>query len=64
MTFPSPVATAKFSKFGDILSVALSQYHVLGFAIAQQGFHHLLALLVVMLPKAHLTSHSKISGSR
>ena len=27
-------------------------------------FHHLLALFVVMLSKAHLTSHSRMSGSR
>ena len=33
MTFFSPVATAKFSKFSGILSAAFSQYHLLGFAI-------------------------------
>ena len=27
LTFPSPVATAEFSKFGGILSAALSQHH-------------------------------------
>ena len=33
--------------------------------LAQLEFHHLpLALFVVLLPKAHLTSHSRISGSR
>ena len=36
----SPVATAEFSKFAGILSVALSQYHLLGFEIAQLEFHH------------------------
>ena len=36
----------------------------LGFEIAQLEFHHLLALFVVMLPKAYLTSHSRMSGSR
>ena len=29
----SPVATAEFSKFAGILSVALSQYHLSGFEI-------------------------------
>ena len=33
MTFSSPVATAEFSKFADILSAALSQHHFLGFEI-------------------------------
>ena len=40
LTFPSPVATAKFSKFADILSAALSQKPLLGFEIAQLEFHH------------------------
>ena len=35
------VATAEFSKFSGILSAALSQHHLLGFEIAQLGFHHL-----------------------
>ena len=30
LTFSSPVATAEFSKFAGILSVALSQHHLLG----------------------------------
>ena len=34
-------ATAEFSKFAGILSVALSQHHLLGFEIAQLEFHHL-----------------------
>ena len=59
------MATAEFSKFAGILSAALSQHHLLGFEIAQLEFHRLpLALLVVMLPKACLTSHSRISGSK
>ena len=41
LTFSSPVVTAEFSKFADILSAALSQYHLLGFEIAQLEFHHL-----------------------
>ena len=40
-TFSSPVATAEFSIFAKILSVALSQHHLLGYKIAQQEFHHL-----------------------
>ena len=31
------MATAEFSKFADILSVALSQHHLSGFEIAQTG---------------------------
>ena len=38
----SPVATAEFSKFAGILSAALSQHHLLGFEIAQLGFHQVL----------------------
>ena len=41
LTFSSPVATAEFSKFAGILSVALSQHHLSGFEIAQLEFHHL-----------------------
>ena len=40
LTFSSPVATAEFSKFDDILSAALSQQHVLVFEIAQLEFHY------------------------
>ena len=66
MTISIPVATADFFKFADILSAALSQHHLSGFGIAQlYGIPSLpLALFVVMLSKAHLTSHSKMSGSR
>ena len=39
--FPVLVATAEFSKFAGILSLALSQHHLLGFEIAQLEFHHL-----------------------
>ena len=55
------VATAEFSKCAGIISAAFSQHHLLGFEIAQLEFHH---ILVVMLSKAHLTSHSMMSGSR
>ena len=41
LTISSPVGTAEFSKFADILSAALSQHHLLGFEIAQVEFHHL-----------------------
>ena len=60
--FSSSVATAEFSIFAGILSAALSQHHLLGFEIAQLEFHHL-TLFTVMLRKAHLTSHSRMSGS-
>ena len=57
--------TAKFSKFAGTLSAALSQHHLLGLEIAQLNFYHLqLALFVVMLPMAHLTSGSRMSGSK
>ena len=39
--FPSPVATAEFSKCAGILSAALSQHPLSGFEIAQLEFHHL-----------------------
>ena len=41
LTKLSLVATAEFSKFVGILSAAFSQYHLLGFEIAQLEFHHL-----------------------
>ena len=41
LTFSSPIATAEFSKFAGILNASLSQHHLLGFEIAQLGFHHL-----------------------
>ena len=65
LTFSSPVAIAEFSKFADILGAALSQHHLLGFDSSSTGIPSPpLALFVVMLPKAHLTSHSRMSGSR
>ena len=64
LTFSSPVATAEFSKFAGILSAALSQHHLLGFEIAELNSSPPLALFIVMLSKAHLTSHSRMSGSR
>ena len=38
--FSGPVATDELPKFAGILSAALSQYHLLGFDIAQLEFHH------------------------
>ena len=67
LTLSSPVATAEFSIFAGILSAALSLHHL---------FQHLpwnsstgipsppLTLFLVMLPKAHLTSHFRISVYR
>ena len=60
LTFSSPVATAEFSKFAGTLSAALSQHQFLGLEIAQLEFHYLLALFVVMLPKAHLSLNSRL----
>ena len=59
----SPVATAEFSTLAGILSVVLSQHHLLGFEIVQLEFYlsSPLALFIVMFPKAHLTSHSRMS---
>ena len=55
------MATAEFSKFADIVSAALS--HLLQFEIAQLEFCPL-AFFIVMLPKAQLTSYSKMSDFR
>ena len=65
LTISSPVATTEFSRFAGILSAALSQHHHLEFENSSTGIPSpLLALFVVMLPKAHLTSHPRISGSK
>ena len=40
LAFSSSVATAEFSKFAGILSVVLSQHHLLGCDIAQLEFRH------------------------
>ena len=69
------MATAEFSKFAGMLSAALSQHHLLGFEIAQLiielNYIQLssteiaqLALFIVILLKAHLTSHSRMSDSK
>ena len=41
LTFSSPLATAECSKFAGILSVVLSQHHLLGFETVQLEFYHL-----------------------
>ena len=64
LNFCSPVATAEFSKFAGILSAARSQHYLSRFEIAQLVPSPPLALFVVMVSKAHLTSHSRVSGSR
>ena len=47
----SPVAIAEFSKFPGMLSVELSEHHLLGFKIASTGIPSPpLALFVVMVP--------------
>ena len=58
-------ASTEFSHSDDISSAALSQHHLLGFEKSSAGIPSPpLALFVVMLPKAHLTSHSRTSGSK
>ena len=59
LTFSSPVAPAEFSKF----AAALSEHHRIwnsSTGIPSPS----LGLFVVMLPKAHLTLNSRMSGSR
>ena len=59
------MATAEFSKFAGILSA--TSYTASSFRIwnSSTGIPSPpLALFIVMLPKAHLTSHSRISDSR
>jgi len=64
LTFSSPVATAEFSKFAGILSAALSRHYLLGFDSSTGIPSPPLGLFIVMLPKAHLTSDTRMSGSR
>ena len=56
LTFSSPVATAEFSKFTGIF------FRIWNSSTGIPS--HPLALFIVMLSKAHLTSHSRMSGSR
>ena len=48
------MATAEFSKFAGILSVALSQHRLLGFEIAQLEFHHFHCIITEELYKKDL----------
>ena len=59
-----------FSKFAGLLSAALSHYHLLDDRIWKRIWKSSagillppLALFVTMLPKAHLISYSRMSGS-
>ena len=61
--FPALWPLLHFPHFADILNAALLQPHSLGFLNSSAGIPSpLLSLFVVMLPKAHLTSYSTISG--
>ena len=64
--FPVLVATAEFSKFADILSIELyliaSSFRILNSSAGIPSPP--LALFAAMLPKAHLTLHSRMSGCR
>ena len=63
LTFSSTVAMVEFSKFADILNTALLQAHSIGFLNNSGGIPSpSLALLLVLLLKALLTSCSSISG--
>ena len=63
LTFSSPVGTAEFSKFADIVSAfTASSFRIWNSSTGIPSSPP--ALFLVMLPKAHLTSHSRMSGSR
>ena len=71
LTLSSPMAIAEFFKFAGMLSAAssitASSFTTPSFRIwnSSTGIPSPPpALLVVMLPEAHLTSHSRMSGSR
>ena len=65
LTFSSPVATAEFSKFAGILKCSAFTASSSRIWNSSTGIPSPpLALFVVVLPKAHLTSHSRMSGSR
>ena len=62
LTFSSLVATAEFSKFAGILncsSLTSSSFRIWNSSTGIPS--PLLALFIVMLPKAHLTLHSRMS---
>ena len=65
LTCFSPVATAEFSKYADIIEWSTFTESSFSILNSSAGIPSPpLALFVVMLPKAHLTSHSRMSGSR
>ena len=62
LIFSSPVATAEFSKFADMLNVALLQHQSFRIWNSSAGIlSPPLALFLVMFLKANLTSHSRTS---
>ena len=64
LNFTSSVPTTEFSIFAGILRAASSQHHLLGFKNrSAEILSPPLALFIVMLPKPHLTSRSRMSGS-
>ena len=60
LTFTSPVANVEFSKFADTLTASLFRILNSSAGIPSPP----LVLFPLMLPKAHLTSYSRMSGSR
>ena len=65
LTFSSPVAIDESSKFVGILSCSTSTASSFRIWDNSAGIPSPpLALFVLMLPKAYLTSHSRMSGSR
>ena len=63
LTFSRPVATAEFSKFAGILSEIECNFTASSFRTWNSSSPPL-ALFIVMLPKACLTLHSRMCGSR
>ena len=63
LTFSSPGPLLSF-QFADIMSAALSQHHLRIWNSSTGIPSPALALFAVMLPKAYLNSHSRMSGSR
>ena len=65
LTFSSPVATAEFSKWVQHIecrTLTASSFWIWNSSVGIPS--HPLALIIVMLPQAHLTLHSRMSGSR
>ena len=58
LTFSSPVVTAEFSKFAALTALS---FRILNNSVGIPLPP--LAFFIVMLPKAHLTSHSRMAGS-